>query len=151
MKRPRAGSEKRSELASRYEEYFISSFVKKSRRKRLSFELQTPGKRYEGISRFCHQSEEFLDPAFIRMQGVDLLNQPGFEEFRRGREDLCLLLTPAFWQDEIFLPFEEALEMAANELDAVVLIAASFAMVFSEVGREGREKYLLQRDGQSDM
>ncbi|MBR0154092.1 MAG: hypothetical protein IJM26_09930, partial [Lachnospiraceae bacterium] len=67
------------------------------------------------------------------------------------REALCLLLTPAFWQVEIFLPFEEALEMAANELDAVVLIADSFAMVFSEVGREGRKKYLLQRDGQSNM
>ena len=61
------------------ERYFVQTFIRKDRRERLLYELTTPGKRYDGISRFCHQAKGLLDPAKIIMEGEDLDRHPEFD------------------------------------------------------------------------
>ena len=55
------------------ERYFIQTFIRKSRRERLLFELTTATRRYDGLSRFCHQSRELLDPASFPYGYVGML------------------------------------------------------------------------------
>ena len=49
-----------SPLDSSAEQRFVRLFIQKSRKDRLLYELTTPEKRYDGISRFCHQTKELL-------------------------------------------------------------------------------------------
>ena len=126
-----------------YEQHFVRSFIRKERRERLLFELTTPKKRYDGVSRFCHQAGEFLDPAKIVMSGEDLDREAAFAEFVQAHDELCLVLSPDFFMDEQFLPLKDAVRQAVMCFDAVLIIGKSFAVVFGEVMKGGRGKYLL--------
>ena len=126
------------------EKYFVRAFVRKAKRERLLYELTTPGKRNAGVSRFCHQAEEFLDASKIRMAGVDLERRPEFQAFVREHDELCFVLSPEFWLDGEHRPLSEAVEMAAMSTDAVLILGSTFAVVFTEAEKHGREKYLLR-------
>ena len=95
------------------EQHFVQSFIRENRRERLLYELTTPEKRYDGVSRFCHQAQVFLDPAKIIMEGEDLDRRNEFERFVRQHDELCLTLSPDFWMDEQFLPLKDAVRQAA--------------------------------------
>lgn len=123
------------------EERFVNTFIIKSRRRRLC-ELGSPKKRYDAVSRFCHQAEELLDPAKIVMQGEDLERQAGFRTFLREHEGPCLVLTPAFPEGRT-LPLTQAVEEALLFPDAAVIAGGGFAIVFGEPLPGGRGKYLL--------
>jgi len=125
------------------EQHFVRSFIRKERRDRLLFELTTPRKRYDGVSRFCHQAGEFLDPAKIVMSGEDLDREAAFAKFVQAHDELCLVLSPDFFTDEQFLPLKDAVRQAVMCFDAVLIIGKSFAVVFGEVMKGGRGKYLL--------
>ena len=126
-----------------YEQHFVRSFIRKERRERLLFELTTPKKRYDGVSRFCHQAGEFLDPAKIVMSGEDLDREAAFAKFVQAHDELCLVLSPDFFTDEQFLPLKDAVRQAVMCFDAVLIIGSTFAVVFGEVMKGGRGKYLL--------
>ena len=126
-----------------YEQHFVQTFIRKERRERLLFELTTPKKRYAGVSRFCHQAGEFLDPAKIVMSGEDLDRETAFAKFVQAHDELCLVLSPDFFTDEQFLPLKDAVRQAVMCFDAVLIIGKSFAVVFGEVMKGGRGKYLL--------
>ena len=128
------------------EQRFVKAFVRKSRRERLLHELTVPEKRYRGVSRFCHQAEDFLDPSKIVMQGEDLERRPGFERFVRQHEELCCLLSPDGFLDGQLLPAEEAVRQALMCPDAVVIMGNGFAVVFGEPVKGGRGKFLLSED-----
>ncbi len=89
------------------ERHFVQSFIRKNRRERLLYELTSPEKRYEGVSRFCHQAGELLDRSKILMQGEDLDRRPEFGRFMREHNEICFVLSPDFYMDEQFLPFTE--------------------------------------------
>ena len=125
------------------ETHFVQSFIRKNRRERLLYELTTPEKRYDGVSRFCHQSRDFLDPAKIVMEGEDLERRSEFERFVRQHDELCFVLSPEFWLDEQFLPLSDAVRQAAVSLDAVLILGSTFAVVFGEPMKGGRGKFLL--------
>lgn len=125
------------------EKYFVNTFIRKARRDRILYELTTPAKRYEGIGRFCHETEELLNPQRILMQGEDLDRKKEFQEFVRQHEELCLILSPEFGIDEQFVSLGEAVKLAVMSLDAVLILGSSFAIVFGEPGKHGRGKYLL--------
>lgn len=36
------------------EKHFVQTFIRRNRRERLLYELTTPKKRMDGVSRFCH-------------------------------------------------------------------------------------------------
>ena len=125
------------------EQQFVQAFIRKNRRERLLYELTTPEKRYDGVSRFCHQAQDFLDPAKIVMEGEDLERRPEFAQFVRRHDELCFVLSPDFWLDEQFLPLQDAVRKAAVCPDAVLILGSTFAVVFGEPMKGGRGKYLL--------
>ena len=125
------------------ETHFVRSFIRKNRQERLLHELTTPEKRYDGVGRFCHQARDFLDPAKIILEGEDLERRPEFERFVRAHDELCFVLSLDFWPDEQFLPLKDAVVQATISLDAFLILGSTFAVVFSEPIKGGREKYLL--------
>lgn len=125
------------------EKHFVQTFIRKSRRERLLYELTTPKKRVDGVSRFCHQAREFLDPEKILLEGEDLERRPEFAQFIRRHDELCLVLSLDFWQDEQYLPLKDAVVQAIVSMDAVLILGSTFAVVFAEPMKGGREKYLL--------
>ena len=125
------------------EEYFVKTFIRKNRQERLLYELTTPEKRYRGISRFCHQAEELLEPKKIIMEGRNLENDKDFLNFVEKHNENCLILSPEFYMDERFMYLKDAIEQAPMYLDAVVIIGSSFAVVFTEPEKGGTDKYLL--------
>lgn len=125
------------------ERRFVRSFVRKSRRERLLWELTTPEKRYDGLSRFCHQAEALLDPAKIVLQGEDLERRADFARFVRAHRAPCLVLSPDGALDGRRLPLNDAAAQAIQCFDAVLILGDGFAVVFGEVMKGGRGKYLL--------
>ena len=125
------------------EEKYVKTFIRKSRQERLLYELKTPEKRYRGISRFCHQAKELINPDKILLEGSNLENDEDFIKFVEKHDENCLVLSPEFYLDERFMYLKDAVKQAAVSLDAVLIIADSFAIVFSEPEKGGREKYLL--------
>ena len=123
--------------------YFIDTFIRKEKRERLLYELTTPKKQYAGLSRFCHNAEDLLDRNKIRMEGKDLENRSGFQQFVKLNDGLCLILSPELYPEECRLPLSEAVSLAAFSSDAVVILGSDFAVVFSEAIKGGRDKYLL--------
>ena len=125
------------------ERYFIQTFIRKSRRDRLLFELTTATRRYDGLSRFCHQSEELLDPAGIVLSGSDLECRPEFRRFTEQHNETCLLLSPDPEMDNRTMRLLDAIKIAAGFHDAVIIIGSTFAVVFGEPVKGGRDKFLL--------
>ena len=125
------------------EERFVRSFIKRSRQERLLFELTSPKKRYSGISRFCHNSVDLLDPRKIRMEGEDLDRSAEFLSFVREHKESCFIMSPDSFIDGQWLPFAEAVEQAVLCSDAAVIIGSDFALVLGEPVKGGRGKYLL--------
>lgn len=123
--------------------YFVRTFVRKNRRERLLHELTAPGKRYDGIGRFCHRAEALLDPSKIIMKGEDLDRRPEFARFVRQHGEICAVLSPDSFMDGQRLPLEDAVTGALLCPDAVLILGSTFAVVFGEPMRGGRGKFLL--------
>lgn len=125
------------------EERFVNAFIIKRRRERLIYELSTPGKRYDGISRFCHQAERFLDPAKIYMEGADMDSRPEFTRFIRDHGGQCLVLSFEYWPDGQHMTLDEAVREAAVSADVFLILGDGFAMVYGEPEKGGRARYLM--------
>ncbi len=128
------------------EEHFVNTFIKKNRRERLLLELKDEKKRHRGISRFCHTSEDLLDQAKIIMSGKDMETHPGFADFIRQHDEVCLILSPFQFLDREELPLKEAAEQAVRCPDAVIVLGSTFALVYGEPGKGGRDRYLLSEE-----
>ncbi len=122
---------------------FVNTFIVKNRRDRLLYELTTPKKRYQGISRFCHRTKDLLDPAFIIAESEDLERLPAFRRFVLEHNEPCVLLSPYAWLDEEIMPFEMAVEQATICPDAVLILGDGFAIIFEEPEKGGRGKFWL--------
>ena len=125
------------------ERYFVQTFIRKDRRKRLLHELTIPEKRYDGISRFCHQAKELLEPSKIIMEGEDLDRRPEFDRFLRQHNEICYVLSPAIDTTGQFLNLNDAVDQAIMCPDAVIIMGSSFAIVFGEPMKGRRGKFLL--------
>ena len=125
------------------EQHFVQAFIRKNRRERLLYELTTPEKRYDGVSRFCHQAKELLEPSKIIMEGEDLDRRPEFDRFVQQHDEICFVLSPDFYMDDQFLPLRDAVRKAVISLAAVLIVGSTFAVVFGEPMKGGRGKYLL--------
>lgn len=124
-------------------QHFVNSFIIKNRRERLLYELTTIKKRSAGVSRFCHQAREILDPSKIIMEGKDIDRTTEFKNFVTQHDEICLVLSPDFYMDERYLSFEDAVHQANSCLDAVIIMGSSFAVVYAEPMKDGRGKFLL--------
>ena len=128
------------------ERRFVQSFIRRDRRERLLYELTTPAKRHAGISRFCHRAGEFLEMSRVIMADKNLERLPEFEQFVRQHDELCYVLAPDPCLTEQMKPLREAVEMAAMSQDAAIIIGGSFAVVFTEVCKGRRDRYLLSEE-----
>lgn len=131
-----------------YESDFVNTYIRKERRQRLLHELTAPGKRYEGISRFCHRAEDLLDHRKIILAGRDLEQRPEFRAFMSGHDGSCFILSPDPVLDEQVLDLKDALRLASACPDAVLILGRDFAVVFTEPAKGGRDKYLLAGTGE---
>ena len=129
------------------EKRFAESFIRKNRRDRLLYELTDPDKRYDGLSRFCHQARDLLDPSRIIMEGEDLERRKDFLQFIHQHDGACLILSPDGLLDGISLPLSEAIRRAVGCFDAVIILGDTFAVVYGEVMKGGRGKFLLSETG----
>ena len=125
------------------EESFVKSFIRKDRRERLLLQLSSPKKRREGLDRFCHHAQDLIDPAKIVMHGEDLDRNPAFLSFVSAHGGQCLVLSPDYRPDGEYMPFADAVEAAVPCFDAVLILGEGFAVVFGEVMKGGRGKFLL--------
>ena len=136
----------RNDMDYANERRFVAAFIVKDRRKRLLHELTTPAKRYGGLSRFCHQAEELLDPAKMLMEGEDLDRLPEFERFVARHDEPCYVMSPDARMDGRTLATKDAVNEALMCLDAVIILGSSFAIVFGEPLKGGRGKFLLSEE-----
>lgn len=125
------------------EQYFVQTYIKKNRRDRLFFELSAEKRRYDGLSRFCHQAGELLDSAKIIAAGDDLERRPEFLRFVKHHDDTCYVISPDYEMDGRTLQTKDAVSLAAAFYDAVIIIGSTFAIIFGEPMKGGRNKYLL--------
>ena len=126
------------------ERAFVERYIRKGRRDRLLHELTHPGKRYAGLSRFCHQAEDLLDRGLVRCSGPDLFRQDLMLRLlaEHGGED-CALLSPDPLLDGLTVPLAQAARLAEACPDAVILLARRFAVVQEEAMKGGRARFLL--------
>lgn len=129
------------------EKRFVRLFVRKSRRERLLYELTNSRKRYDGLSRFCHNAAELLDAGKILLSGEDLERQAAFRAFVERHDEPCLILSPDFSLDGRTARFSAALSLAFACFDAAIILGGSFTVVYGEVMKGGRGKYLLTEEG----
>ena len=125
------------------EQHFVQSFIRKNRRERMLYELTTPEKRYDGVSRFCHSAKDLLDPAKIVMEGDGIDRHPYFIDFTARHNEICYVLSPESGGEDLFFTLKNALDYAAKGLDAVIIIGNCFAVVFGEPSKNGRDMFLL--------
>ena len=125
------------------EKNFVRSFILKERRDRLLYELTTPDKRYDGVSRFCHQAEDFLDRSKIRLSGDDLERNPDFRRFIHLHNEPCHILSSDYALNEKNVVLKDAVCQAAASPEAVLILGSTFAVVFTEAMKGSRGKYLL--------
>ncbi len=125
------------------ERCFVKKYIKKERQERLLFQLTNPKKRYEGLDRFCHQSSQLIDTRKIVLKGDDLERQKEFIKFAEKHNESCLIISPDSFVDGTEMTFIEAINTALNLFEAVIIIGSDYAIVFGEVEKGGREKYLL--------
>ncbi|MBQ9343056.1 MAG: hypothetical protein IJT99_02535 [Clostridia bacterium] len=125
------------------EQYFVQTYIKKNRRDRLFFELSAEKRRYDGLSRFCHQAGELLDPAKIIAAGDDLERRTEFLRFVKQHDEACYVISPYYEMDGRTLLTKDAISLAAAFYDAVIIIGSTFAIIFGEPMKGGRDKYLL--------
>lgn len=124
------------------ERRFVQSYIRKERRERLLYELTNPKKRYDGLSRFCHQADDLLEKSKIRLCGTNLYRQQSFLDFIENHDEPCSVLSPYFSQDEPLLT-RQAVALAASFPDVCIIMGSDFAVVQTEAGRSGQDKYLL--------
>lgn len=125
------------------ESYFVKTYIRKERQERLLFQLTNSKKRYEGLDRFCHNSADLIDKRKIVLKGDDLDRQKDFLKFADKNNKPCLIISPDSFIDGEVMNLKEAVAVAVNLFEAVIIIGNGFALVFGEVEKGGREKYLL--------
>ncbi len=124
-------------------ESFVNSFIVKSRRERLLFELSSPARRSDGLERFCHHARDLVDSSKIRLEGQDLEFRPEFKDFVRRHPGKCLTVSPDPNLDGLNVTLEKAVESASMGCDAAIIIGNDYSIVFGEAEKGGRVKLLM--------
>ena len=78
------------------------------------------------------------------MQGDNLEFRPEFRSFVKEHNEQCYVLSPDYSLDCSYLPLKDAVEAVAMGTEAAVIVGSTFAVVFGEAEKGGREKYLLE-------
>ena len=125
------------------ETLFTKQYVRKERQERLLFELTNKKKRYEGLDRFSHESENLLDARKIIMNDPGLTYLPEFQAFVSNHNEPVRILSTDGALDGRICLFSEALALAAGSFEPVILLGEGFAYVKAEPVKGGTPQYLL--------
>ncbi len=133
------------------ERRFVGTFIRAERRERLLYELANPKKRYRGLSRFCHQAGELLEPARIRVQGRCAAQWDALARFAAAQDTEVRILSLDPWLDGLVLPFPEAVGRLKGAMDAAILLGDGFAAVCGEPEKAGTQLWLLTEEKNADF
>ena len=81
------------------------------------------------------------------MSGEDLERQTAFFGFLERHDEPRFILSPDFSLDGQTARFGAALNLASACFGAAIVLGGSFAVVYGEVTKGGRGKYLLTEEG----
>ena len=140
-----AGFTMRNEIDTA-EKYFADTFIRNSRRERILYELTKTEKRSDCLNRFCHQAKQLLDSSKIVMEGDDMDQSREFTDFVIRHDGLCCVLSPYPFIDGRILPLQDAVDKAVVCPDAAIIVGNTFAILFGEPMKGGRDKYLLSEN-----
>ena len=129
-----------------FEKRFVKSFIRKSRQERLLYELTKPDKRYDGLSRFCHQTDSFIDNSKLLMSGTNLRNSAEFIDFIKKHNITCHIMSPDYAYDNLDLPLTEALSELFYCLDSSIILGDVFTIITTEAEKKGQIQYVLTND-----
>lgn len=125
------------------EKRFADMFIRPSRRQRLLYELDHPKKRYRALDRFSHSAEDLICREKVHLNGDAMEQESEFAELLASCRERCLVLSPDQYPEGVCLPLKEAVAYAQLSTEAVLILGSSFAIVYGEAMKGGREKYLL--------
>ena len=125
------------------EEYFVNTFIRKERRDRLRHELNDPKKRHRALDRFSHGTGNLILREKIRLEGETMEKEKRFTEFIAAHAESCRVLSSDSLMEGEIMPLREAIGYAYAAMEAVLILGSSFAIIYGEAMKGGREKYLL--------
>jgi hypothetical protein len=77
------------------------------------------------------------------MQGEGMCLRPEFKDYVSRHDEMCFVLSPDYYMDERYMTLKDAVGQALVCFDAVIIMGSTFAVVFGEDMKGGREQYLL--------
>lgn len=77
------------------------------------------------------------------MKGKDMDRSQEFQRFIKQHSETCLVLSPDSSMDGQCLSLGDAVKQAEMCLDAVLILGSTFAVVYTEPVKGGRDVYLL--------
>ena len=124
------------------ERRFVETYIRKSRRERLLYELTSPKKRSRGLDRFCHTLPSLIDSQRIVISDGNLSERKEFRDFVKTHDEVCVILSPS-WFDGEAMRLSEAVPLTFADTDASVILGSTFAVASGEAEKGGRVHYLL--------
>lgn len=130
-------------MNSEYENIFTEQFIVKERRERIRFELGGK-KRRDALSRFCHNSEDFLIMNRVIYSGNDISPNALIKLAEENcKSKLCYIMAYNNDIDGIVCGIEEAVDKAVGNGMAAIIISDGFAIVETEQCLGSAQKYVL--------
>lgn len=126
-----------------YENIFIEQFIVNERRERLRYELNGK-KRRDALSRFCHNSENFLMMNKVIYSGTKISKDDLIKLAKeKCKNKSCYIIAYNNDIDGIVCGFEEAVEKVVGNGMAAIIISDGFAVVETEQCFGSAQKYVL--------
>lgn len=126
------------------EERFVKTFIRKNRQDRLLFELTRPDRRYDGLDRFCHGTDDLINKSKVIFSGTNLNKDPEFVRFVKKHNEICHLMSPDSNFDDCDMLLSEALSELFYCMDASIILGKNFAIITAEADKKGTMQYVLE-------
>lgn len=123
------------------EQFFVHTYITKSRQDRLLYELNSPQKRRDGIRRFCHCTMQLVKSSMMRYQGKDVsILQNGIDACR---ESQCYVISEDSAIDDTWQDRETILSQIIGKGGPSIAIFKNFVVIETEQIQGAAEKFLL--------
>lgn len=127
------------------EKKFVENFIQKRYRDRLLFELNSPKKRVDFLSRFCHNADEIIDPNKIVLKGKKIDTDIEKELKQHKINDEVYVLSFKYSQGQS-LGLQEALDYCEEEnMPVIIILSDDLALIKTEVEFGAPLKLLLSK------
>ena len=106
------------------EQDFVKIYIDKKYQERVLFELSSPKKRTNALSRFSHDTEKILNQS-VNIKAIKYLS-----ELHESDEKVYVIS----WDknDGMFIPLEDAIKYCENTNMSVILVGNEFSLIKEE-------------------